>query len=238
MIRKPRLFNFRPGEYVFIRIPALARFEWHPFTISSAPEEPSNTFTVHIRSLGNWTTALHAYVQAQVERERSVANDLRLKLGAHHTKRRFVFDQAELLTGRRPSYRGETRSLPGVRRFRLRSFVSPCAQTEANLELESTPAAPATPSVRDLPSEDAAAVKAARAQLPPKLTVYVDGPFGSPSTDIFQAEHAVLIGAGIGVTPFASILSSICRKHLAAVVQCPKCTCRPRCFPRSQLARC
>jgi len=39
--------------------------------------------------------------------------------------------------------------------------------------------------------------------------VYIDGPYGTPSTHIFQAEHAVLIGAGIGVTPFSSILQSI-----------------------------
>ena len=37
----------------------------------------------------------------------------------------------------------------------------------------------------------------------------VDGPFGSPSSNIYRAEHAVLIGTGIGVTPFASILQSI-----------------------------
>ena len=38
------------------------------------------------------------------------------------------------------------------------------------------------------------------------LEVYIDGPFGSPSSNIYRAEHAVLIGTGIGVTPFASIL--------------------------------
>lgn len=37
----------------------------------------------------------------------------------------------------------------------------------------------------------------------------VDGPFGTPSVHIFESRHAVLIGAGIGVTPFASILESI-----------------------------
>lgn len=41
---------------------------------------------------------------------------------------------------------------------------------------------------------------------------YVDGPFGTPTRQIFTSEHAVLIGAGIGITPFASILQSIvCR---------------------------
>jgi len=39
--------------------------------------------------------------------------------------------------------------------------------------------------------------------------VYIDGPFGSASEDVFKYEVAVLVGAGIGVTPFASILKSI-----------------------------
>ena len=39
--------------------------------------------------------------------------------------------------------------------------------------------------------------------------VYIDGPFGSASEDVFKFETAVLVGAGIGVTPFASILKSI-----------------------------
>jgi NADPH oxidase len=39
--------------------------------------------------------------------------------------------------------------------------------------------------------------------------VYIDGPFGSASEDVFKFEVAVLCGAGIGVTPFASILKSI-----------------------------
>ncbi|CAB4421916.1 unnamed protein product [Rhizophagus irregularis] len=39
--------------------------------------------------------------------------------------------------------------------------------------------------------------------------VMVDGPFGSASEDVFKFEVAMLVGAGIGVTPFASILKSI-----------------------------
>jgi len=39
--------------------------------------------------------------------------------------------------------------------------------------------------------------------------VYLDGPYGSPASDIFDSKIPVLIGAGIGVTPFASILRSI-----------------------------
>ena len=39
--------------------------------------------------------------------------------------------------------------------------------------------------------------------------IYIDGPFGSASEDVFKYEVAVLVGAGIGVTPFASILKSV-----------------------------
>jgi len=39
--------------------------------------------------------------------------------------------------------------------------------------------------------------------------VMIDGPFGSASEDFYKFETVMLVGAGIGVTPFASILKSI-----------------------------
>ena len=53
--------------------------------------------------------------------------------------------------------------------------------------------------------------------------IFVDGPFGAPSSNIFRAEHAVLIGTGIGVTPFASILQSIMHRYWHVKRTCPKC---------------
>lgn len=41
----------------------------------------------------------------------------------------------------------------------------------------------------------------------------MDGPFGTASEDAFHYEVSVLIGAGIGVTPFASVLKSIWYKY-------------------------
>ena len=38
VIRKPDNFHFNPGDYVYVKIPAITSSEWHPFTISSAPE--------------------------------------------------------------------------------------------------------------------------------------------------------------------------------------------------------
>ena len=41
------------------------------------------------------------------------------------------------------------------------------------------------------------------------LDIYIRGPFGAPASDFYQAQHAVLVCTGIGVTPFSSILQSI-----------------------------
>ncbi|HMI91265.1 MAG TPA: EF-hand domain-containing protein, partial [Polyangiales bacterium] len=51
---RPRDFEYSPGDYVFLCLPSLARHEWHPFTLTSAPEDPER-LTVHVRSVGNWT---------------------------------------------------------------------------------------------------------------------------------------------------------------------------------------
>lgn len=55
------------------------------------------------------------------------------------------------------------------------------------------------------------------------IQVYIDGPYGAPSSHIFSAQHAVLIGTGIGVTPFASILQSIMHRYLKGRHTCPCC---------------
>merc|ERR1712018_13909 len=55
------------------------------------------------------------------------------------------------------------------------------------------------------------------------MEIYIDGPFGSPSSNIYRAEHAVLIGTGIGITPFASILQSIMHRYWEIKQSCPNC---------------
>lgn len=44
VIKRPQFFHFKPGDYVYINIPDIAKYEWHPFTISSAPEQPGFYF--------------------------------------------------------------------------------------------------------------------------------------------------------------------------------------------------
>jgi NADPH oxidase len=69
-ILKPS-FKYTAGQWLFIQIPEISHFQWHPvcisllprpplisfqFTITSAPEDPY--VSVHIRQVGDWTHAL------------------------------------------------------------------------------------------------------------------------------------------------------------------------------------
>ena len=44
--------------------------EWHPFTISSAPEQ-AGYFTLHIRGVGQWTNRLYSYFEEEYRKQQS-----------------------------------------------------------------------------------------------------------------------------------------------------------------------
>uniref|UniRef100_A0A182IU16 Uncharacterized protein n=1 Tax=Anopheles atroparvus TaxID=41427 RepID=A0A182IU16_ANOAO len=67
VIKRPLHFCFRPGDYVFVNIPAIAQYEWHPFTLSSAPEQEDYIW-LHIRGVGEWTNRLHNFFEREQDR--------------------------------------------------------------------------------------------------------------------------------------------------------------------------
>lgn len=120
----------RAGQYIFLCCPEVSYFQWHPFTLTSAPEE--DYISVHIRVVGDFTGALAKACGCDFDRKK-----------------------------------GEKEAGGAV----VNSSSNPIG--------------------RVLPR------------------IMVDGPFGSASEDFLKYETVLLVGAGIGVTPFASILKSI-----------------------------
>ncbi|XVE56042.1 hypothetical protein DITRI_Ditri03aG0205400 [Diplodiscus trichospermus] len=55
---KPQGFKYKSGQYMFVNCSAVSPFEWHPFSITSAPGD--DYLSVHIRTLGDWTRQLKA----------------------------------------------------------------------------------------------------------------------------------------------------------------------------------
>ncbi|XP_014509521.1 respiratory burst oxidase homolog protein C isoform X1 [Vigna radiata var. radiata] len=53
---KPQGFTYKSGQYMFVNCAAVSPFEWHPFSITSAPDD--DYLSVHIKILGDWTRSL------------------------------------------------------------------------------------------------------------------------------------------------------------------------------------
>jgi predicted ferric reductase len=54
--------GFKEGQYVFINSPHLSKGEWHPFTISSAPQASTTTLHIRVQGPGSWTRGLLDYL--------------------------------------------------------------------------------------------------------------------------------------------------------------------------------
>jgi len=141
-------FKYKAGQWLFIQIPELSRWQWHPFTITSAPDDPY--VSIHIRQVGDFTRGLGE----------------RLGMGPSVVA---AMTQAVLKGAEKDMMNGISRG----------DFV----------ELDTTTSSITLPNVR------------------------IDGPYGTAAEDVFNSEVAILIGAGIGVTPFASILKDIWYKQ-------------------------
>ncbi|TYI52670.1 hypothetical protein E1A91_D12G264200v1 [Gossypium mustelinum] len=123
---KPPQFRYKSGQYMFVQCPAVSPFEWHPFSITSAPGD--DYLSVHIRQLGDWTQAL----------------------------KRLFSEVCE------PPVAGKS----GLLR----------------------------------------ADEATKKSLPKLL---IDGPYGAPAQDYSKYDVLLLVGLGIGATPFISILKDL-----------------------------
>lgn len=123
--KRPNNFEYKSGQWVKIACLGLNASEFHPFTLSSSPDEEN--LTVHIRAVGPWTRAI-----------------------------RDVYDPNLIMTAPLPK-------------------------------------------------------------------IHLDGPYGEGHQDWYRYDVSVLVGGGIGVTPFASILKDIVfQTNRAHKVKCRK----------------
>ncbi|KAF2367959.1 Ferric reductase transmembrane component-like domain [Trinorchestia longiramus] len=303
-IQRPNEFEFRAGEYVYLNIPSVAKHEWHPFTISSAPEQ-EETFSVHVRSVGGWTHRMielfrdaphkrhdrsllepHGLLATQkfekkscssgsINGETSSVMEGKLESGSFAIEKRMDSSSFENLSSRyhanliefnrktstslmQPAvllleneFRAQKQNSERTRKrssslSSLHNAGSDVGQwTPKMLDSASTSATGSLSSLQNLDLAfqqrlgNAGPVHYSSPSITHKsceqfrmgpatsiqpVEVFVDGPYGSPSSSITKVNHAVLIAAGIGVTPFASILQSIMCRYRAAKVPCPHCS--------------
>ncbi|GAV71392.1 Ferric_reduct domain-containing protein/FAD_binding_8 domain-containing protein/NAD_binding_6 domain-containing protein/NADPH_Ox domain-containing protein/EF_hand_4 domain-containing protein [Cephalotus follicularis] len=139
-ISKPQGFKYSSGMYLFVKCPDISPFEWHPFSITSAPKD--DYLSVHIRTLGDWTTEL---------------------------KKRFekVCDPPVKKPGTENLMRMQTRTMTNAN------------STDLEQSLDRFP------------------------------IITIKGPFGAPAQDYRKYDILLLIGLGIGATPFISVIKDL-----------------------------
>eukprot|EP00658_Telonema_sp_P-2_P029879 TRINITY_DN2265_c0_g1_i5.p1 TRINITY_DN2265_c0_g1~~TRINITY_DN2265_c0_g1_i5.p1 ORF type:complete len:495 (-),score=115.02 TRINITY_DN2265_c0_g1_i5:484-1968(-) len=122
------------GMYCFIKCEGISAYEWHPFTLTSAPHE--NFVEVHVRGLGDWTDELcRQFEEAENSQEEP--------------------PQTEFADGEKSWFVHKPKSFPKMA---------------------------------------------------------LEGPYGAPAQGYDKFKVLLLVGAGIGVTPFISILKDIWHK--------------------------
>ena len=55
-LQREKKWSYEAGQYVFLCVPELGLTEWHPFSISSSPQQ--NMLVLHARALGSWSKRL------------------------------------------------------------------------------------------------------------------------------------------------------------------------------------
>jgi hypothetical protein len=193
--------------YILLNCGTVSKEEWHPFTLTSAPED--NYVSVHIRCPDelDWCSTLRRTLVEKPAEEFSKGSvgpktsASRIKVLYNPYTSEALFDALVDPTN--------TDSAALARPFKVQVFDKDTREPSASFQRSDDDgegdllSAKSTLSVGDT-------IKPRR----PKdvIQMGIDGAHGAPSELVWRHRVVVLVGAGIGVTPFASILKSITRR--------------------------
>lgn len=217
VIKRPTNFEYNPGDWIYVLIPQIAKYEWHPFTISSAPEQ-EGVIWLHIRAVGEWTKSLRSYFEGTKHRNHLSGF---IKSGQFSISMD-QFNQGDLSVNDSTQILGSQKGKDKFQQLRNGNLaLAPIPENNMIETLETTSSNGNGDCSTNISLNTTNA--SSKQMLMPNITIFIDGPYGSPSSQIFRAEHAVLIATGIGVTPFASILQSIVSHYQKRRQRCPSC---------------
>lgn len=278
----PRGFSYQAGQYVLVNFHEVSLKGWHPFTISTCPEDPY--LTVHVRSPDayDWCsrmrrrvidTSMHcvdperrdgkppvqvtAYVGKRVSRC-SAIDRLRGSTPGAERDLGVRLQGLRVKSVRKDGPAGEAGVTPGMTLIRLdgllvrsahevcgiwltaegtfraefKEFAPPRSGTSVEFsagrhprhgKLHCDPSAVVYPDGRRADGTPTGGGEVVALPSPPRrdeldrahdallpgVQAFLDGPYGAPSERVWAFDVVMLVGTGIGVTPFASVMRQI-----------------------------
>lgn len=206
----PAGFLYQAGQYVQLCCDQVSPTEWHPFTLTSAPED--GQLSVHIRCPDelDWCAEL---------RRKLLENPVNNLSGTHQPPEpgcRVLYkpySQLMSLVSNGAAIQGtcyEYFSQPKlVEVLNPQGVVSKTWGEHARTSASDH---------GDLPTSSGRSFNELMRPTVPRdaVRIRLDGPHGAPSELVWRHRVVMLVGAGIGVTPFASILRSIQLRNAAS----------------------
>ncbi|KFK26648.1 hypothetical protein AALP_AA8G275500 [Arabis alpina] len=71
--KDPRL-NYAPSSFIFVNIPSVSRFQWHPFSITSSSSVDKHTMSVMMKCEGQWTNSVYNKVEEAGISDNKISN--------------------------------------------------------------------------------------------------------------------------------------------------------------------
>ncbi|KAJ2032275.1 hypothetical protein IW146_007436 [Coemansia sp. RSA 922] len=217
--------NVKVGQYIYLCVPSLAWFQWHPFTLTSAPEE--DELSVHIWAGGDWTRKLIDMFQQNAinaPRTLDIVHQPVQPPQRTHQSSMDGYGRRSTMESRQPLNQQQHRSVrdsnypPSRRQQRRDSTNQPWTREENTRSVVLNYLPPEMDYYSSLQtagaSQQRGAVLSQNKTLPPAPvgplpTIMVDGPYSAPAQHVFDYSNVILIAGGIGVTPMSSVLKSL-----------------------------
>ena len=197
-------FKFKEGQYIHLNCPAISKSEWHPFTISSASEDLKQGPLIHIVS-GEAVVEVPKPpatvwpVDARWKKYCRVSQDWRpLQVNAPHS----LLDRSDVEYFDMISVHIKVHG-KGSWTYRFKEYLQ---ALEPRVDENGDPMFPIYFSRMDERGDHVVGRQLDPQQLP---LLRVDGPHSAPAEHYHHYKTLMLVGAGIGMTPCASILTSL-----------------------------
>jgi len=227
----PQNFTYQAGMYIQLNCDTVAKEEWHPFTLTSAPEE--GHLSVHIRCPDelDWCSAMRRRLAEEPAKNIGKGSiDIKNRFKVTYGRFSVPGDDGSFSRPYRVQEMGKdgrvAKSFDVNMKERQKEdaaeYDKKFGDTKGDTEGEKIDDTEGVSISLKKASSLMSLADIVETRPDDVVRCAIDGPHGTPSEMVWKHRVCVLVGAGIGVTPWASILKSITLRSRAPVDKQPK----------------